>query len=712
MKSFPDIIISYLELLRFRMAGKDSTSSDLKRSLGLRHVFVLSTGGTISAGLFFLPSFAVDKAGPSAVLAYLVAGLLALPAMLSVSELSTAMPRAGGLYYFLARALGPAGGTLSGVSTWVSLVMKDAFALVGMSAYLNLIVDLPAKPTAICLIAFFTILNIVGSKTSASLQMGMVAFLLAVMGWYMIAGIPEASNGLGDFDPFFTSGSGGFIAAIGLVFISYGGLTKVASIAEEVEDPSKNIPLGVILSLIVSTIVYTVGVLVAVAAVPAETLITDQAPLHTAAEYFMPAIGAGFVIAAALAAFASAANAGILAAARYPMAMSRDGLMNSRFLELSRFGTPVWGIVLTGAGMGFVVVAFGAGAIAKLASAFVLVKLGLVNLAVIVLRSAKISSYAPGFKTPFYPFTQIVGICISIYLIVKLGTFPLLLVCAATLMTLLWYHFIGKKKATQKAGAIHHIYERLGRSADTSVDREISAAMQSHGLRSEDDYAGLVARASVLYVPKDGDINLAATRASQVLSNRIGIEAEKVNEQFLKSGSLWIQPSKTHPTATPVAFFDDAVDDHLVIVKSEAGIIIPVEWGGRNERVNALFFLAGTTAKPGRVLRLAGELAGYLDDDKSAVSLDAAHEAEVKDGLLPGLEIGQYPLLPETSMRSLIGKKVGDLTLDKDLHIEAIRRGETVLRADPSTELIADDQLTIIGPIGELPGSEELADSV
>ena len=111
------------------MAGKDSSSSDLQRSLGLRHVFVLSTGGTISAGLFFLPSFAVDKAGPSAVLAYLVAGLLALPAMLSVSELSTAMPRAGGLYYFLARALGPAGGTLSGVSTWVSLVMKDAFAL-------------------------------------------------------------------------------------------------------------------------------------------------------------------------------------------------------------------------------------------------------------------------------------------------------------------------------------------------------------------------------------------------------------------------------------------------------------------------------------------------------------------------------------------------------------------------------------------------------
>ena len=694
------------------MAGKDSSAKDLQRSLGLRHVFVLSTGGTISAGLFFLPSFAVDKAGPSAVLAYLVAGLLALPAMLSVSELSTAMPRAGGLYYFLARALGPAGGTLSGVSTWVSLVMKDAFALVGMSAYLNLIVDLPAKPTAICLIAFFTILNIIGSKTSASLQMGMVAFLLIIMGWYMVAGLPDTNSGLGDFDPFFTSGSGGFIAAIGLVFVSYGGLTKVASIAEEVEDPSRNIPLGVILSLIVSTVIYTVGVLVAVAVVPASDLIEDEAPLHTAAEYFMPAAGAGFVIAAALVAFAAAANAGILAAARYPMAMSRDGLMHTKFLELSKFGTPIWGIILTGAGMAFVVLVFGAGAIAKLASAFVLVKLALVNLAVIVLRSAKISSYAPGFKTPLYPFTQIIGIAISLYLIVKLGTFPFLLVCVATLATLLWYQFIGAKKVTQSAGAIHHIYERLGRAADTSVDREISAAMQSHGLRSEDDYAGLIARASVLSVPHDGDIDLAATRASQVLGNRIGIDADKVNDRFLETGSLWIQPSQTHPTATPVAFFDAAEDDHLVIVKSEEGITIPAEWGGRNERVNALFFLAGTTAKPGRALRLAGELAGYLDDNKSAVSLDATHEAQVKDALLPGLEIGQYPLLPETTMRSLIGKKVGDLDLDTDLHIEAIRRGEQVLRADLDTELLADDQLTIIGPAGELPGTDELANSV
>ena len=236
--------------------------------------------------------------------------------------------------------------------------------------------------------------------------------------------------------------------------------------------------------------------------------------------------------------------------------------------------------------------------------------------------------------------------------------------------------------------------------------------MQSHGLRSEDDYAGLIARAAVISVPVEGEIDLAATRASQVLGNRIGIDAEEVNECFLETGSLWIQPSDTHPTATPVAFFDNSEDDHLVIVRSENGIVIPAEWGGRGERVNALFFLAGTSSKPGRALRLAGELAAYLHDDGSAVAADAAHEAEVKQALLPGLEIGQYPLLSETAIGSLIGKKLGEINLDPGLHIEAIRRDGKVLRADPETELLADDQLTIIAPTGTLPSGEELADKV
>lgn len=586
--------------------------------------------------------------------------------------------------------------------------MKDAFALVGMSAYLALVVDVPAKPTAVALIAVFTGLNIVGSKTSAIVQIALVTFVITIMGLFLGWGLPEIGSGDGQLDPFFDAGVGGVIGAVGLVFVSYGGLTKVASVAEEIEDPSRNIPLGMALSLLVSTILYTGGVLIVVATVPADELHDDLAPIHTAADAVMPGVLAGFVIAAALAAFASAANAGILAAARYPMAMSRDGLMAPEFKEVGRFGTPVRGVLLTGLGMAVVVVAFGAGSIAKLASAFVLLTLGLVNLAVIVLRSARISSYAPGFRAPLFPYLQLFGIGFTSYLIFELGWLPIALVSAAVALSLVWYYRFGHTRVTHTAGAIHHIFERLGRAADPTIDREISAAMQSHGLRADDGYAGLIARAAVVSIPAGSDITEAATRAAQVLGDRMEIDPQAVNDQFLETGSLWIQPSDTHPTATPVAFFDQTEDDHLVIAASEEGLVIPAEWGGHGERVNALFFLAGTADQPGRALRLAGELAAYLHTDDARIIAQATSEAEVKQALLPTLEIGQYPLLSEAEMGALIGRRVGEIALDDMLHIEAVHRGGKVIRADDDLVLEPDDQLTIIGPEGGLPVGAEL----
>ncbi len=219
---------------------------------------------------------------------------------------------------------------------------------------------------------------------------------------------------------------------VGLVFVSFGGLTKVASAAEEVEDPSHRIPLGMALSLATATVLYTLGVLVVVALVPPDVLHGDLAPIHTAAQAILPKVGVWLVVVAALAAFSSAVNAGILAAARYPMAMARDGLLPARMGTLSRFGTPVVGVVMTGSAIAFVVVAFDIESIAKLASAFVLLTLGLVNLAVLVLRASEIRSYAPAFRSPLYPFTQLAGMAISGYLIVRLGVSALVFVAVVS----------------------------------------------------------------------------------------------------------------------------------------------------------------------------------------------------------------------------------------------------------------------------------------
>ncbi len=687
--------------------GAGGPAGGLARSLGLRHVFVLSTGAMLSSGLFLLPGLAAAEAGPSAVLAYALAGVVAVPAMLSVAELSTAMPRAGGAYYFLVRAYGPAVGTFSGMATWLSLVLKDAFALVGMSAYLNIVLDVPAKPLAVVLIAGFTIVNILGTRASALVQMLLVGFVLAVMGWFIAAGLPRVGDGDGGLEPFFADGTGGLISVVGLVFVSYGGLTKVASAAEEINDPSRNIPLGMGLSLLVSTALYTLGVLVAVAVVPPSLLHDDLAPIYSAAEDVLPTAGAVLVVVAALAAFSSATNAGILAAARYPLAMSRDRLVGERLGRLNRFNTPAWGVALTGAGMAAVVLALDVAAIAKVASAFVLLTLALVNSAVLVLRASRIASYAPGFTAPLFPYLQLAGIAIDLYLIVELGAVALLLTGASVVVGVAWYVFYGRTRSMH-GGAIYHVFERWGRLVDRGLDRELSAAVQSHGVRAGDEYPGLIARAAVVSIPEGEDINEAAVRASEVLSAQTRVDVATVTDRFLESGALWIQPSELHPTATPVAFFDTD-DDYLVIVRAAGGIRIPAAWGGRDEQVKALFFLAGCSAQPGRVLRLAGELAAYLHSDRAEAVADAAFEAEVKEALLPDLSISQYPLLPELSTSALIGRRVGGLTIDAGFFLEAVSREGRVLRAEADLVLEPDDQITVLGPPGSLPDLDNVA---
>ena len=682
----------------------------LTRSLGLRHVFALSTGAMLSSGLFLLPGLAAAKAGPAAVLAYLLAGCLAVPAMLSVSELATALPKAGGAYYFLERALGPAVGTVAGFGTWLSLVLKDAFAMVGMSAYLVLILDVDSTTLALVLISLFTLVNVVGSKASASMQLGLVVLVLSVMAWFVVQGLWETvDRGVdgSNLDPFFTHGGSGLVAVIGLVFVSYGGLTKVASAAEEVEDPSRRIPQGMALSLVTATALYTLGVLVTVAVVPAEVLHGDLAPIHTAAEAVMPKVGAWLVVVAALAAFASAVNAGILAAARYPMAMARDGLLPVWMGGLGRFGTPVFGVVSTGVAIALVVLVFDAEAIAKLASAFVLLTLGLVNLAVLVLRASEIKSYAPSFWSPLYPWTQLVGIGISGYLISRLGSAALVFVGVVTAVGWAWHHLYATPR-TERSGAIRHVFRRWGREADDSLEREISAAMAGHGLRDRDDYAGLIARAVVLSIPEGAGIGEAAARASTVLSERIGVPTERVTEGFLETGSLWIQPSSDHPTATPVALFEVLDVDQLVIVRASSGIRIPAAWGGSGERVNALFFLAGTTAEPGRALRLAGELAGFLHTGARMCG-QAATEDEVKTALLPGRAVRQYALLPEGLDAGLIGRRIGDLGVPEEAEVAAVIRFGVVLDLDPDLVLEADDQVTVVGPEESMPAPGEPA---
>ena len=311
-----------------------ASESTLEKSLTLYDVYAISTGAMFSSGFFLLPGIAAAETGPSVILAYLVAGLLILPSMYSMAELSTAMPKAGGTYYFLDRSLGPLAGTVGGLGTWLALVFKSAFALIGMGAYLAIYADVPIKPLAAALAVAFGVLNVVGAKESSWLQRALVTVLVGVLTFYTAQGIfsvwggfSSSANGADAFTPFFTNGTRGFLATIGIVFVSYAGLTKVASVAEEVKNPDRNIPLGMILSLFTATAIYVIGVAIMVAVLPGEQLNADLTPVYTSGEVFfnwLPySLGPILIVVAAIAAFASTGNAGIMSASRYPLAMAR-----------------------------------------------------------------------------------------------------------------------------------------------------------------------------------------------------------------------------------------------------------------------------------------------------------------------------------------------------------------------------------------------------
>ena len=157
-----------------------------------------------------------------------------------------------------------------------------------------------------------------------------------------------------------------------------------------------------------------------------------------------------------------------------------------------------------------------------------------------------------------------------------------------------------------------------------------------------------------------------------------------------------------------MALFEVLDVDQLVIVRASSGIRIPAAWGGSGERVNALFFLAGTTAEPGRALRLAGELAGFLHTGARMCG-QAATEDEVKTALLPGRAVRQYALLPEGLDAGLIGRRIGDLGMPEEAEVAAVIRFGVVLDLDPGLVLEADDQVTVVGPEESMPAPGEPA---
>ncbi len=682
-------------------------ADSLKKNLSLFDVYAMSTGAMFSSGLFLLPGLAAGLTGDSVYLAYFVAGILILPAMYSMAELSTAMPKAGGTYYFLDRAMGPLMGTIGGLGSWVAVVFKSAFALVGMGAYLSLYLDISFTMLAIILTVAFGVLNIVGAKETTLLQRVLVASLVVILTAFIIFGMSEVDGGSA-FTPnsaeqeFFRSGLVGFVSTIGLVFVSYAGLTKVASVAEEIENPDRNIPLGMTLSLVTATIIYTLGTLILINALDQAVLEESLTPVADAGEVFLdwvPAdLGVVLIVVAAIAAFASTGNAGILSASRYPYAMAKDKLIPASLAELGRFGTPTKSVIMTVVSMIAVLLVFDVEAVAKLASAFQLVLFALICIAVIVMRESRIDSYKPGFRAPLYPWLQIAGILIALWLISEMGALAIAFTAALLFGCVAWYRTYASANVVRR-GAIFHVHQRLGEQVYEGLERELMTIIHD---RTEDEnltYEALIARSAVVDV-QAGSFDNAGLSVLLTETARDRFEsgddiAEKLTDSlaFRPVGegvylSIALSSDIEQPELLVCRFGPEV---HLSIVD------VDVEVDDLDD-AHTLLILVAPNQPVGLDLRLAGHLAEVVQSDHFTDRwLRASDDKALNAILMRDDHFYHGPVETMPFLVEQLGRTVAELELPSSCILALIERDGELVIPTPDVILLAFDGVAIIG---------------
>ncbi len=675
-------------------------SKRLKKELGFFNVYTIATGATIASGFFLLPGLAAAEAGPAVVLSYLIAAFPVIPAIFSMAELSTAMPRAGGIYYFLDRSMGPFWGTLGGLGTWFALILKAAFALIGMGAYMSIFFpDLPLVPISAGFALLFGLLNLLGAKKSAAFQTFLVLGLLSLLFWFVGTGLPVInwSRFSGLLEPNFRS----VLGTAGMVFVSYIGLTQIASISEEVEKPEKNIPRGMLAAFGTAIFVYLVGTSIMVGVLPIEKLSHDLAPVATTAGVTVGRWGMVLVSIAAILAFFSVANAGILSASRYPLGMSRDHLMPRFFKNLTGHKVPRNAILATVLLILAVLIFLNPVKIAKLASAFQLFLFATSSAAVIIMRESRIESYDPGFRSPLYPWIQIIGILASLWLIIEMGPVPILFTLGIVALGSGWYFYFAKKRVV-RSGAIYHIFSRLGERRFEGLDRELRGILKEKGVREHDPYDIVIARARVIDPRQPMTFEEVVRQASRALGEKLKFSQDILEESFTQGTRVGATPV-SHGAALPHLRLPDIEHPELVIVRSSAGVRVDVddEFLGEHASphpVHAFFFLVSPEEDPGQHLRLLAQIASHVDDESFLSRwLSAEDPHAMKEILLRDDRYLTLNLKPGTRAAAWIGQTIAELHFPKGGLIALIHRGEETIIPEGSTKLEAEDKLVIIG---------------
>jgi APA family basic amino acid/polyamine antiporter len=563
----------------------------LKRKLGLLHIFCLASGAMISSGIFILPGLAHAKAGPAVVFSYFLAGILALCGLMSIAELTTAMPKAGGDYFYVSRGIGPGVGTIAGLLSWFSLSLKSAFAIIGIAVLVEPFIPFNWHFIAAAGCVIFILLNLLGTREAANFQVVLVIGLLILMIAFIVRGFGQIN--VQYFEPFVPYGYKSVFAAAGFVFVSYGGLVQIASMAGEVRNPGRTIPSAMVMSLVSILILYVLMVFITSGVLGGEQLDNSLTPIADAAEIFAGRFGYIAVGVASALAFITTANGGIMTASRYLVALGKDRLLPPGLSKVSRKKqTPYAAVLVTGFVISTVVF-IKLDTLVEAASIVFILSYILASLSVLLLRESGLVNYKPSFRAPFYPWLQIGSIIAFAFVLVEMGEEGFVITAVLILAGFAFYWLYGRAGA-QKESALLHLIKRITAKdlVSGTLEEELKQIIRQRDEIVTDKFDEIIEKCPVLDIEEAIPTDKLFRLASERLAPRLKVEPELLFDLLTEreKQSSTVLSSDLNDLAIPHIIVPGENSFDILIARCKKGI----RFSDKYPIVQVVFVMAGT----------------------------------------------------------------------------------------------------------------------
>lgn len=419
------------------LMSEAATPGGLKRALRAFDLTLLGIGAIVGAGIFVLTGVAAKQyAGPAVVLSFCVSGFACAMAALCYAEFAAMIPVAGSAYSYAYATMGELVGWIIGWDLVLEYAVASAAVAVGWSGYLRVILEglgihLPAALThapgtapgaiidlpALLIVLVVSGILYVGISESARFNSLIVVIKLTVIGMVIVVGgfYVRPAN----WSPFAPFGWNGVMKGAAVIFFAYIGFDAVSTAAEEVVDPKRDLPIGILGSLFVCTLLYVAVAAVLTGMVPAR-LLDVNAPLASA--FVLRGLQAlsGIISLGAVAGLTSVILVLLLGQSRIFYAIARDGLLPPAFSRVHpRFKTPYIPTILTGIAVAIAAALLPIQDIAELVNIGTLFAFVLVCLGLWILRHVEPDLRRP-FRTPLVPLVPILGALFCGYLMSSL----------------------------------------------------------------------------------------------------------------------------------------------------------------------------------------------------------------------------------------------------------------------------------------------------